>query len=441
MPCPGALIALLLASAGAPRWVFTGDILLSREVEREIAGRGGASPWRKMGRFFEGADLVMGNLEGAVGEAADCRGNPCFPIAPDALRFPKAAGFTALSLENNHSADLARSRTREAVLQAGLSAIDFEHSPVFLKSQGHLLSLIAVNTVQAEVPWNALRQKLRLAKALSNWVVVSIHWGAELADWTQPKQREMARWLIAQGADLIVGHHPHVVQAPECIDGKLVLFSLGNHVFDQKYPETKQGLIAECTAGQDQLTCSGVETTTAPGTSFPELRSPERRAIACRVPKRRPLSVGGRPVGPLVLEGTAVARGLLSTEAIRVEGQELLFTLEAHPSSIDGETGPRPYVYAVTPGGLVARWRGSALAWPLIDAELLHASSGDYLCALHRGDSFLMLNPATRETRTAVYRWNGFGFSGVDDPALNDQCRRAFTAERSAGSGSAGEAR
>ncbi|HYV49727.1 MAG TPA: CapA family protein [Myxococcaceae bacterium] len=464
----GALIALLLASGGAPRWVFTGDVMLARGVGREIALRGGASPWLKMRKFFAGADLVMGNLEGSVGEPEDCLGEPCFAVQVDALRFPKAAGFTALGLENNHIADLGPDgprRTREALVQARISPITFQGSPTFFKSQGHVLSLIAVSNVKGkdgrrtEVPSDALRQKLRLARSLSDWVVVSIHWGAELADWPQPKQREMAKWLIAQGADLIIGHHPHVVEPPECVDGRPVFFSLGNHVFDQKYPETKQGLIAECTVEEDQLTCAGVATTTGPRTSFPEVQAAERKPVGeCRVPKPHPLVIGGYTVRPKVAEGrlaggaivlegtkegagswTAPAPGLLSIAAARLGNpEELLLSLEAHHSSIDREIGPRPYVYAVGPRGPVAKWRGSALAWPLIDAELLHATSEDLLCALHRGDSFIKLNPATTETRTAVYRWNGFGFSGVEDAALNDQCRRAFTGGQSTDSASAG---
>jgi poly-gamma-glutamate synthesis protein (capsule biosynthesis protein) len=95
--------------------------------------------------------------------------------------------------------------------------------------------------------------------------------------------------------------------------------------------------------------------------------------------------------------------------------EPLLLSLERHPSSIDNEVGLRPYVYAVGGNGLIARWRGSALAWPLLDAV---ATSNGVLCALHRGDSFLVSNPQTGGTRIAAYRWNGFGFSGIDSPAV-----------------------
>lgn len=107
--------------------------------------------------------------------------------------------------------------------------------------------------------------------------------------------------------------------------------------------------------------------------------------------------------------------------------QEFLLTLENHFSSIDQEASPRPYVYEVSPHGLIAKWRGSALAWPLVDARLIRSEvGGDYLCALHRADSFILMNQNSKETRTAVYQWNGFGFSGIENPELTGQCERAF---------------
>jgi hypothetical protein len=107
------------------------------------------------------------------------------------------------------------------------------------------------------------------------------------------------------------------------------------------------------------------------------------------------------------------------------DGPDYVFTLERRPSSIDGEDGLRPYVYEAGPKGLVARWRGSALAWPLLDAALLPGRDG-LLCALHRQDSFLVLQPGSAGVRTAVYRWNGFGFSGVEDAAAAAACRELF---------------
>jgi hypothetical protein len=281
----------------------------------------------------------------------------------------------------------------------------------------------------------------------ADWVIVNVHWGAELADWPQPNQRDMARWMIAQGADVIIGHHPHVVQPPECILGRPVFFSLGNHVFDQKYPLTKQGLMAECTIKSNQLSCTGIGTITPPNSSYPEIMmnggNDKHQIDECKVAQAPPIEVDGYTVRPrieenqfvdgeVVLEGTkpgsrswaVVAKRLLALEkghlSVGQTGKDFIFTLENHFSSIDQEESPRPYVYEVSPHGLIAKWRGSALAWPLLDGKLIRSSSNkiDFLCALHRKDSFLELNQNTKETRTAVYQWNGFGFSGIENPEL-----------------------
>jgi poly-gamma-glutamate synthesis protein (capsule biosynthesis protein) len=460
-----ALCAAVPAAAAAPgvvavhRLIFTGDILLSRQVVREIAARKDASPWRALAPHFASADWVVGNLEGAVGTAAECAAaeDPlCFATPPQLIPLLKQAGFFAIGLENNHSADLGeagRARTREALAAHRLTALTFEDSPGFLRVGKKTLAIIAFTTIAGKdgeriaIPSQALRQKLRLARALADWVLVYVHWGAELTDWPQAQQREQAAWLIRQGADVIVGHHPHVVQPPECVLGRPVFFSLGNHVFDQKYPLTKEGLLAECTIAGDMLQCVGRATHTPAASAFPTLGTAE--TSVCGAPAQAPSTVAGYTLqlhaapgefvqGDLVMEGhgtgsrpwVTAARRLLALQGGKLhEGidTELLFTLEAYPSSLDNEIGPRPYVYEVTARGLIARWRGSALAWPLVDAQLLRTTAGlDLVCALHRGDSFVVLNKDSQSVRTALYRWNGFGFSGVQDQELDARCRQLF---------------
>jgi poly-gamma-glutamate synthesis protein (capsule biosynthesis protein) len=288
-----------------------------------------------------------------------------------------------------------------------------------------------------------LRQKLRLARNLANLVVVNVHWGSELLDWPNTSQREGAEWLVRHGADLIIGHHPHVVQPPEMIAGKPVFFSLGNHLFDQKYLATKEGLIADCRINRGVLHCQGLTTHTAKNSFFPEPvevqqygLQPIRLGESIHVSGLllRPVNASGSDKGEVRLEGMNNGKRLWQTRPIRLAAiaaarldgkSEFLFTLEWHYSPIDGEIGLRPYVYSVTEQGLVARWRGSALAWPLLDAILL-ADDETILCGLHRGDSFIDLQPGSKRVRVAAYRWNGFGFSGVDDSAVNEKCRQCL---------------
>jgi poly-gamma-glutamate synthesis protein (capsule biosynthesis protein) len=248
-------------------------------------------------------------------------------------------------------------------------------------------------------------------------------------------------------------------------------------VFDQKYPMTKRGLIAACTvegtpqgkpgsgrAGGGVLTCTALGTETPVNSSFPRMSddAPDAAAGAlsqCPVPARQRLTAAGQTLGPwirsgevasgaVVLQGVSApdgvpepgdavgrilwrspARSLLRIESGRLAADRpaMLFTVERHVSPIDDEDGP-PLRLRRHGRGLVARWRGSALAWPLLDATLIADAAGRaHVCALHRGDSFVMLDGAgTASPRTQVYAWNGFGFSGVTDEDLTKRCAGEF---------------
>jgi poly-gamma-glutamate synthesis protein (capsule biosynthesis protein) len=442
-----ALAASAQPAPGDFRLLFTGDIMMSRLVKAEIDQRK-TSPWAGFTGLFGSASLVGGNFEGALGDPANCPAESklCFAVPDAAAELMRQAGFRLVTAENNHSGDLGqagRSETRAAFQQRGLLALDFDSSPQFFRFGELTVGLVAATTIRAadgrvqQVPSVELAQKLRLARQLANLVVVSIHWGNELQDWPTDAQQQQARWLVEHGADLIVGHHPHVVQAPACVEGRPVFFSLGNHLFDQKYAETKDGLIADCHIHSGRLLCGALSTHTDETTAFPRLAGRSAaadQALAGCSPQLGPgAEINGvtirpepwspdQPVNGIILDGYQAGelvwqsrrQALVSLQLVTsMAAEPLLLSLESHTSSIDDEVGLRPYVYAVGPHGLIARWRGSALAWPLIDAV---ESKDGVLCALHRGDSFLLPDPATKTTRIAAYRWNGFGFAGIETP-------------------------
>lgn len=445
----GASVATRRAAQRGVRLLFTGDILLSRQVQVERA-RTGQSLWDSVASLFARADLVAGNLEGAIGDSAQCRSadrDLCFAFASDAPRLLAAAGFGAVTLENNHSADLGpagRGATARALAGDGVAGVDFDDSPRFMRFGDVTVAIVAITLVPGAdgraqaVPSVDVAQRLRLAHALGNVVVASVHWGTELQDWPNAAQRAAAEWLVDHGADIVMGHHPHVVQAPDCVHGRPVFYSLGNHVFDQKYPETKDGLIADCVVHAGRIRCGGVRTHTRRGSAAPVVSGPlaDAALARCTPPSHDAMTIAGwtlRPVpwspatadsGGVVLEGwrdgavqwrtRRVALVSLATGVAERDGTPLLLALERHPSAMDGEVGIRPHVYEVSERGLVAKWRGTALAWPLLDAVVV---AGGDLCALHRGDSFLRLDPSATSARTMRYRWNGFGFSAASDPA------------------------
>jgi len=283
------------------RLLFTGDILLSRRVASELE-RSKASPWARFAELFDSAQWVSGNLEGAFGRPSECQKPAplCFAIPESAAPLLKKAGFTGITLENNHAADLGesgRERTRKLVEAASLTAVDFENSPQIARVGTVRLAVLSISLIPAadkrvqEIPSLEVSEKLRVAREQGDVVIVSIHWGTEYQRLVDPTQRTQARWLIQRGADLIVGHHPHVVEPPECVDGHPVFFSLGNHLFDQTYPPTKEGLIADCLLSGGRLTCHGIRTHTETWTTIPRSVGTDpvtRAALAtCTVPIRK----------------------------------------------------------------------------------------------------------------------------------------------------------
>jgi poly-gamma-glutamate synthesis protein (capsule biosynthesis protein) len=445
------------------RLLFAGDILLSRGVENQLA-HNPQLLGRALTPVLSGADLAFGNLEGSVGTGDGCfestEKTPCFPVREDFIPLLCEAGFNAIGLANNHSSDLGRAalqKTRGLLEKNDLAALTYEDSPQFIRLNDLTVGIVSLSMIPGrdepavDVPSIDLRQKLRLARSISNLVVVYIHWGSEFLDWPDKKQLDAAEWLIDSGADIIIGSHPHLIQKPACLHGKIVFYSLGNLVFDQKYPSTREGLLADCRIRHEAASCSALLTRTPSGSTMPVLVGADEKteqALSGCVPGLSPtLTTNGITLRP---EKSSTIRSLsgLSLEAVR-EGKvlwktrhasvvsiepmkvntpqaaEYLFTLERHFSPLDGENGLRPCVYEARPEGLVPKWRGTALAFPLLDAVLLPGDNG-ILCVRHRGDSFMVPRHGSKETRIAAYRWKGFGFSGIDDPEAVGCTRDVF---------------
>ena len=452
------LCLLLVISAchskpSGARILFTGDVLLARNVQAEIEQKK-ISPWIYMEKLFHSADLVIGNFEGAVGgEIVDTMppsSSPVFNVPEAYIKLLSAAGFNALSVENNHSFDMGdrgKANTIEALQKNGLTPLGYNNSPWFFKVNGVTVSVVAVNLVpgrngqRQEIPSVEIRQKLRLARSLSGMVVVYIHWGSELLQWPNQYQRDAAAFLVSNGADLIIGCHPHVIQEPEMVMGKPVFFSIGNHLFDQKYADTKAGLIVDCNICDGYFECSGIITHTAPNSFYPRVTGAKQYKFG-KTKLQGAMKISGIAIEPLSLNtpGKMILKAvknnkllwqtypmsIISLQHGKLDGKnDFLFALEKHYSNMDDEMGIRPYVYSIEQNGLVSRWRGSALAWPLIDAALLPGDT-QILCGLHRGDSFIQLNRNSNQARVLAYKWNGFGFTGISDSATCQRCKELF---------------
>ncbi|MBK9709971.1 MAG: CapA family protein [Kouleothrix sp.] len=248
----------------------TGDVMLGRTIAEIAARRGLGYPLGQAQPLLDG-DLAVGNLESPLTDRREpLRAGPYRLPAPASLAGRLAsAGFDALSLANNHALDVGPDGLRDAaetlraagIAPLGVAAGAGAREPTILRAGGLRVALLAFNAVpdpedqpdeglgwgRAWLDDDALAA-VRQARASADAVVVLAHWGVEYAPEPSARQRDWAARLVAAGADLVLGAHPHVLQpiAPVASGGRagVVAYSLGNFVFDQAFSrETSSGAV------------------------------------------------------------------------------------------------------------------------------------------------------------------------------------------------------
>ncbi len=241
--------------------VAVGDLLMHQDVKRAAQENAGGfqSLWGDLKPLFQEADIVFGNLETPIAPTTGLPGRPFVFNAPaelpDAL---KASGFTILAMANNHAYDQGISgavETLERLEAAGLVGIGSGRDkaqaerPRILERKGIKVAFLAFTDLfninlnrEGKGPWvrplnDSVLDAVKAARSQADLVVVSVHWGIEYEHLPRPRQRDMATRLIGAGADLIIGHHPHVLQPLEWLEAEgrrgAVAFSLGNFISNQ----------------------------------------------------------------------------------------------------------------------------------------------------------------------------------------------------------------
>jgi hypothetical protein len=208
------------------------------------------------------ADLAIGNLEVTLG-GEPYRGYPQFSAPDEYLYAIKDAGFDILATANNHSLDRRRrglERTLTLIDSAGLHTVGTYRDtddrairyPLIVEKNGLRLAFLCAtygtNGITATPPniVNSLDREelaadIHTARTMRADVLIAIvHWGNEYQQQPTAEQRDLARWLISQGVDHVIGSHPHVVQPIELLtstDGTrqtLCAYSLGNFLSNQR---------------------------------------------------------------------------------------------------------------------------------------------------------------------------------------------------------------
>jgi len=259
--------------------LFVGDIMLSRNIEKLMAAKNDPHfPFLKVASTTVEADIAFGNLENPVSDRG-VRSGSIYSFRAEQATTTEAlifAGFDVVSLANNHLWDYGRQAfidTYELLEKNGIGAAgagpnyEWAHRPV-VRSVGEtdvaflaytnllpkFLGLASSTPASARYDDETLKADIAKAKEVADVVVVSLHWGDEYQTSHNVEQERVGKLAIDAGAKIVVGHHPHVVQEVEEYNDGLILYSLGNFVFDQNFSkDTRRGLVVEVKLIGDEI--------------------------------------------------------------------------------------------------------------------------------------------------------------------------------------------
>lgn len=244
---------------------FTGDVMLARQVGELAERRGYHTPFVGVTSLFTSTSTepqyTFVNFEGCLSPTSvfDYTEPLRFIVASSAISALRQMGITHTSLANNHALDCGATGFRHTNNVLSLAQVEtFGHpntisttSVVYVAANDRTVAVIGLHTLGGLPGTSELEALFTTMASTSDLQIVYIHWGDEYSASANETQRSFARTLSALGADIIIGHHPHVVQNIEFINTTLVVYSLGNLIFDQYFSKAvQQGLLLRVRIGQ-----------------------------------------------------------------------------------------------------------------------------------------------------------------------------------------------
>lgn len=265
------LATCLITGCGKQEESFTiligGDLLLDRGVERSFELYGLDLLLEEVQPLLDRADATVLNLECPIADSINPADKPyVFSGNPSWLVPLREKGVTHLNLANNHTMDQGArgfAQTLTHTREAGFELVGIDSSgcqPTRISKEGIHVVLFSTNRIEVDssaglpttpgpcqVTAGQLAQLIQAyaARHPDAWIVALLHWGQEYRPAPNSRQQLDARLLVDAGADVVVGHHPHVVQGYDVYQQGLIVYSVGNFLFDQLAEDTLEEWVVE----------------------------------------------------------------------------------------------------------------------------------------------------------------------------------------------------
>jgi poly-gamma-glutamate synthesis protein (capsule biosynthesis protein) len=234
--------------------LFVGDIMIARSVERKIKdlNKKYIFPFINILSYLKSFDYVAANLEGPISENGIKLGSKySFRMKPEVAKALSDSNINIVNLANNHIFDygkIAFEDTLKNLERNNIKYFGISYEPLIIEKYGIKIGFLGFsdflkhldvreNKVGISVINENLGEIIKKAKEKVDILIVNFHWGEEYQKLANERQRRLAKIAIDSGADLIIGHHPHVIQNIEKYKGTFIFYSLGNFIFDQNFSE------------------------------------------------------------------------------------------------------------------------------------------------------------------------------------------------------------
>ncbi|MBX4210433.1 CapA family protein [Candidatus Parcubacteria bacterium] len=239
--------------------IFTGDIMLGRNVETLMNRNGNEYPFQFVTKDLLSVDAVISNFEGTIVDphVQTPSQSTNFSFKPEVATLLRSHNVQVVTLGNNHTYDHGVEGFSQTENYLAKADVDFAGHPyresiadVLTKQIGETnLHFLSFNGTKSRFDIPAAITVLKAVSATDHDPIVAIvHWGDEYVLMPNAFQIKFAHALIDNGAAFVIGHHPHVVQSVEMYKGRPIFYSLGNFIFDQYFSrETQEELALKLT--------------------------------------------------------------------------------------------------------------------------------------------------------------------------------------------------
>lgn len=245
------------------RITFLGDLMVDRQIRRFAEEKGYDFLFKEIKEKLSESDLVIANLEGPVTDFQSIykdsllNSSYTFTFDPEVLNSMFESNIKMVYMDNNHITNFGKEGVEQTIKKLEEKQIDYFGYPYkreasYKEINGLSFAFISYNQFlnpDSDTTINLIKD----SRSKSDFVIVYTHWGDEYVKNPNSIQVNLARSFVDNGADLVIGTHPHVIQNKEKYKGKYIYYSLGNFIFDQYFSDdVKCGAVVNAIFNSDK---------------------------------------------------------------------------------------------------------------------------------------------------------------------------------------------